>query len=387
MGGVAAEAGIPARERFEGPDEARRRASVVEHLREQIRRVQAAPRQYLMTLSTGVDEVDALGVFQLGSAVELSGEEASGRTTLALSLVASACREKRLAAWVDGPQELYPPAAVPMGVELRRLLIVRPPAPGQAVWSAVQLLRSGAFICVVLDVTHTGLKLTMTDTRKLLDAARAGGSLLVLLTSSVAPAQGLVRLVMATRAEAKTAASHLRVVSAEPAEPQVHIEVARAQGVTGRSLVVPRKHFATLARSRRSDSVLVPGLQVPQVSSLSSLQRPKKNELRDGRGFYVPTRPGREGSLNLSMTAAGPPPQGAPALRSFAPPGNRRRPAAGLAAVDAVRVVRSSEEGAGRGARHLEAVAAGRAPTFGRAGGGRPDEQPPQITVQVRSFR
>jgi hypothetical protein len=324
----AAEAGIPAWERSQAEQDATRRASVVERLRAQIERVQAAPRRLLVRLSTGSEALDGLGVFQLGGAVELSGEEASGRTTVALSLVASASREKRLSAWVDGPQELYPPAAVPMGVELKRLLIVRPPAPGQLVWSTVQLLRSGAFTCVVLDVTHTGVQLTMTDTKKLLDAARAGGALLVVLTSSAAPAQGLVRLVMATRVGGRPA--HLRVVGEAPAgEPQVHVEVARAQQLTGRALVVPRATFGPQARSRRSERVLVPGLAVPAVSSVSSLQRPKKNEQRDGRGFYVVTRPGREGQLGL--------PEAPSAVRSFAPPGNRRRPAAKLAALEAMR--------------------------------------------------
>lgn len=330
MASVAAEAGKSARERFDG--DGQRRAQVVEHLKEQIRRVQAAPRRYLVTLATGVAELDALGVFRLGGAVELSGEEASGRTSVALSLVASACREKRLAAWVDGPQELYPPAAVPMGVELKRLLVVRPPAPGQLVWSAVQLLRSGAFTCVVLDVTHTGVQLSMTDTRKLLDAARAGGSLLVVLTANAAPAQGLLRLVMATRAGQQPSAggAHLRLVSAPPSpepEPEVHVEIARAQGVTGKRLVVPRARLAKVTRVRRVRAAL-PGLALPRVVPTDSLQRPKKNHQRDGQGFHVVTRPGREGPLALPLEGA---------LHSSAPPGHRRNPAAKLAALDAVR--------------------------------------------------
>lgn len=355
MVSVAAEAGKSAPE-HDGERDARPRGgaaerspAVVEHLREQIRRLQAAPRRYLVTLATGAPELDALGVFRLGGAVELSGEEASGRTTVALSLVASACREKRLAAWVDGPRELYPPAAVPLGVELKRLLVVRPPAPGQLVWSAVQLLRSGAFTCVVLDVTHTGVQLTMIDTKKLLDAARAGGSLLVVLTANAAPAQGLVRLVMATRTGQPTVsgASHpssrarpaLRLVTAElpeDGEPELHVEVARAQGVTGKRLIVPRGRLARLSRSRRSHA-LVPGLELPRLFDVTSLQRPKRNELRDGKGFHVATRPGREGALELPLEGA---------LHSYAPPGNRRRPAAKLAALDAIRTRPESDAGA-----------------------------------------
>ncbi|WP_342381804.1 recombinase RecA [Myxococcus stipitatus] len=177
--------------------------SVVEQLRERIRQLQAAPRRYLAVLRTGMEAVDALlpsGGFPLGQAVELCGEAASGRTSLALSAVAAAHRESRLCAWVDGPRELYPPAAAAQGVDLERLLIVRPKAMEQRVWAAVQLARSGAFACVVLDLTRgvgavgRAPRVGLAEARKLADAAARGGGLLVLLTSPDAPADGVMRL-------------------------------------------------------------------------------------------------------------------------------------------------------------------------------------------------
>jgi hypothetical protein len=176
--------------------------AVVEQLREQIRKLQAAPRSYLSVLRTGVAPFDGLfpeGGLPLGQALELWGEAASGRSSLALRAVASAGREQRLSAWVDGPRELYPPAAAALGADLKRLLIVRPQAPGQLVWTAVQLLRSGAFACVVLDLTHTGVRLSLAEGRKLQDAAAKGGGALLLLTPVEAPGDGLVRV--RTRAE------------------------------------------------------------------------------------------------------------------------------------------------------------------------------------------
>ncbi|CAM3984952.1 recombinase RecA [Corallococcus sp. ZKHCc1 1396] len=176
---------------------------VVEELRERIRQLQAAPRRALSVLRTGVDAVDALlpmGGLPLGHSVELCGEAASGRTSLALRAVASAHREQRLCAWVDGPQELYPPAASALGVDLERLLVVRPRLFAQRVWSTVQLARSGAFTCVVLDLTHgVGAagrpeRLSLPEARKLADAAARGGTLVLLLTSPEAPADGLARL-------------------------------------------------------------------------------------------------------------------------------------------------------------------------------------------------
>src|SRR5688500_14403453 len=179
-----------------------RSGAVVEQLRERIRQLEAAPRSYVATLRTGVEEVDALlpsGGFPLGQALELCGEVASGRTSLALRAVASAHREGRLCAYVDGPGELYPPAAVAAGVDPTRLLIVRPKTAEQLAWSAVQLVRSGAFACVVLDLTRGpkgtgGVRLSPAEGKRLMDAAVRGGSLLLLLTAPEAPGDGMMRL-------------------------------------------------------------------------------------------------------------------------------------------------------------------------------------------------
>lgn len=203
---------------------------VVERLRRQIERLQAQPRALVLALRTGISELDALGCFRLGAGVALTGDEASGRTSVALSVVAAAGRERRLAAWVDGPRELYPPAAPGLGVQLERLLIVRPRPPGKLVWAAVQLLRSGAFACVVLDLTHTGVRPSPAEAKKLLDAARVGGALLLLLGTEVAAAPGLVRL-------------ELRATGAEPRAPPL-ISLSTPHG---RSLHLSRAQLSARA--------------------------------------------------------------------------------------------------------------------------------------------
>lgn len=291
-------------------------AALLDRLRGQIRKLEAQPRALLMALRTGVEEVDALGVFRLGAGVELCGEEASGRTTLALSVVAAACRQKRLAAWVDGPQELYPPAAVSLGVELERLLIVRPKAPGQLVWSAVQLLRSGAFSCVVLDVMHTGVVPSLTDTKKLLDAARAGGSLLVLVTSQSAPAQGLVRLMLRQHRDGAMGAvgGHLRCVegglkesTARPARAGTGPSRAAAdedftfliEAPHGRRTQLPRARLSREGVPVRRARTIGAAPAPPRVVPAESFARPRKNFDRDGYGLLGQGRPGREGPIEL----------------------------------------------------------------------------------------
>lgn len=81
-------------------------------------------------LSCGVAEVDALlgGGLPLGSIAELTGSRSSGRTTLALSTLAAATRQGHCCAYVDACDSLDPLSAAALGVDLRRLLWVRPPA-------------------------------------------------------------------------------------------------------------------------------------------------------------------------------------------------------------------------------------------------------------------
>ncbi len=177
-------------------DVAQARQCQVERLRREIHRLHAAPRRYLAALRTGIRAFDELlpsAGIPLGQVLELWGEAASGRTTLALRALASATGENRLAAYVDGPGELYPLAAAALGVELSRLLIARPKAPGKLVWAAVQLARSGAFTCVALDLTHTAVRLSLADCKKLSDAASRGGCALLVLSAPDAPGGGLIR--------------------------------------------------------------------------------------------------------------------------------------------------------------------------------------------------
>lgn len=103
-------------------------------------------------LPTGFATLDELlgGGFPEGRITELRGAR-GGRTALALQLAARFTAQGRLVAVVDGPGALDPRGAAGIGVDLRRLLWVRPPASKLA--SAVDsALRSGAFGLVVLDV-------------------------------------------------------------------------------------------------------------------------------------------------------------------------------------------------------------------------------------------
>jgi protein ImuA len=136
---------------------------IIEGLREEIRRIERRPPQRPCFISSGRPEIDALlpgGGFPRGALTELVGGPASGKTGLVLSALAAAMGGEGLAAFVDGRGELYPPGAMAFGVDLARLLVVRPVAPEQgeresvrsALWAAEGLLASGAFEAVAMDV-------------------------------------------------------------------------------------------------------------------------------------------------------------------------------------------------------------------------------------------
>jgi hypothetical protein len=137
---------------------------VLARLRDEIRRIERRPTRRSGSLPCGRADIDALlpgGGFPRGAITELCGGPASGKTGVALAVV-RALEEHALAAFVDGRGELYPPALRALGVDLARLLIVRPGglrgdgAPHDPIfaglWAAEALLGSGAFDAVAIDV-------------------------------------------------------------------------------------------------------------------------------------------------------------------------------------------------------------------------------------------
>ena len=105
-------------------------------------------------LSTGALSLDlALGGYGLprGRVVELFGPESSGKTTLALHVVASAQRKGGVAAVIDAEHALDPSWAKRCGVKLEELLVSQPDTGEQALEIVEMLVRSNAVDCIVID--------------------------------------------------------------------------------------------------------------------------------------------------------------------------------------------------------------------------------------------
>jgi hypothetical protein len=146
----------------EGPDghAAEREPRLAAALRDLGARVRrgAPPEAALPRCPTGLGEVDRLlgGGFPRGGLSEIAGPPSSGRTSLALALLAAATVRGEMAALVDAADAFDPPSAEAAGVALPRLLWVRPPGLAEALRSASHLLASRGFAVVVMDLAASG---------------------------------------------------------------------------------------------------------------------------------------------------------------------------------------------------------------------------------------
>lgn len=106
------------------------------------------------TIPTGSISLDiALGVNGVprGRVIEIFGPESSGKTTLALHIVAEAQKKNGLCAFIDAEHALDPEYAKKLGVKIKDLLISQPDTGEQALEITESLIRSGSIDVVVID--------------------------------------------------------------------------------------------------------------------------------------------------------------------------------------------------------------------------------------------
>ena len=105
-------------------------------------------------ISTGALSLDlALGIggFPKGRIIEIYGPEASGKTTLALHVIAEAQKAGGVAAFIDAEHAIDPTRAKSIGVDLDNLLLSQPDNGEQALEIAETLIRSGGVDVIVID--------------------------------------------------------------------------------------------------------------------------------------------------------------------------------------------------------------------------------------------
>jgi recombination protein RecA len=103
------------------------------------------------TGSLGLDIALGIGGLPRGRVIEIYGPESSGKTTLALHVVAEAQKKGGIAAYVDAEHALDPVYARKLGVDIDEMLISQPDTGEQALEITDTLVRSGGVDIVVID--------------------------------------------------------------------------------------------------------------------------------------------------------------------------------------------------------------------------------------------
>ena len=157
---------------------------------------EVAEIETISTGSLGLDIALGIGGLPRGRIVEIYGPESSGKTTLALQVIAQAQKNGGTCAFVDAEHALDPAYARKLGVNLDELLISQPDAGEQALEIVDTLVRSGALDVLVIDsvaalVPRAELEGEMGDSHMGLHA-RLMSQALRKLTSSISKSNCMV---------------------------------------------------------------------------------------------------------------------------------------------------------------------------------------------------
>jgi hypothetical protein len=130
-------------------------ARLLRDLGSEVRRGGSDPREARADLATGIPALDDLleGGLARGELSELFGPLSSGRTSIALALLARATELGEVVAVVDAADAFHPASARSAGVQLERVLWARPPGVASAVRASERLLQARGFAVVLLDAT------------------------------------------------------------------------------------------------------------------------------------------------------------------------------------------------------------------------------------------
>ncbi|MGD7001059.1 recombinase RecA [Corynebacterium halotolerans] len=109
------------------------------------------PISVISSGNTAINVALGIGGFPRGRVVEVYGPESSGKTTVALHVIAEAQRAGGIAAFIDAEHALDPDYARKLGVDTDALLVSQPDTGEQALEIADMLVRSGAISIIVVD--------------------------------------------------------------------------------------------------------------------------------------------------------------------------------------------------------------------------------------------
>jgi hypothetical protein len=214
------------------------RTRLLDELRRQVGQWEVSSLSEEATFSSGMAGLDRLlpgGRLRYGMLTEwLSGLARNGTATLSLLCAREACRPGGVLVVIDRLQTFYPPAAAAWGIDLGRLIIVRPRSARDELWAAAQALRSPAVAAVWAMID----RLDSHAFRRLQLAAQAGRTLGLLLRPGYVrgqPSWADVRLeVGGSRVEGQGSRARIPALDSRPSTldslRRVRIQVLRTRG-------------------------------------------------------------------------------------------------------------------------------------------------------------
>ena len=206
---------------------------------------QVVETEVVSTGSLGLDIALGIGGLPRGRVVEVYGPESSGKTTLALHVIAEAQKIGGTCAFVDAEHALDAVYAGKLGVDVEELLISQPDTGEQGLEIADTLVRSGAIDVLVIDSVAASGAARRTGRRHGRSAARPAGSPdepgLRKLTSSISKSNTMVLFINQLRhkigvmfgsPETTTGGNALKFYSS------IRLDIRRIGAIKDRDLVV-----------------------------------------------------------------------------------------------------------------------------------------------------
>lgn len=226
--------------------------------------------------SASIDSCLPYKGYESGTIIEyLQNSAGSGATTLALSAAREALAvTDRFCVVVDWRRQFYPPAAAALGLDLKRIVIVRPTTLADRLWAIDQALRCPSIVAVIAEIEQ----LDDHAARRLQLAAESGGGLGFLVRSSQrqqpswAEVQWLVRPLV--RAASPTPAAPIPAAIAPLPHRQLQLELLRVRGGQSGS----RVHIQINATNGRLEPTAAAAALARTLSRAD--QKPAENKAR-----------------------------------------------------------------------------------------------------------
>ncbi len=134
---------------------------------------------------SGLDLLDELapgGAFRFGAVHELLWDRRAGAAPASVALLLARAAGNGAIAWSDPQREIYPPALAQWGIDLRRVILLRPKDSTEELWAVAECLRCGGLSATVAMIAH----LNRVQARRLQLAAESGGGVGIFLRPNIA---------------------------------------------------------------------------------------------------------------------------------------------------------------------------------------------------------